>query len=196
MGKFKEAHVLRKLAALATIVAASVVAPIGSAHADDYTPKIPTQTRIQVIVDDPGDPIIIKVGASANYPTPPAGDIAVRISAQSSSARAARSAAAAPVFSTTVHFVDKTVTIEGPRLPKGTYLGTAHLTPDDADLFLPSSDTTDFRVGAGGDVGDHNGHLPNTGGPNVLWLLLGGGLLVVGSGGVTFGRRRSTPAAA
>jgi LPXTG-motif cell wall-anchored protein len=190
--------VLRKLAALATIVAASVVAPVGSAHADDYSPKIPTQTRIQVVVGDPGEPITIKVGASANYPTPPEGDIAVRISGQGSSARAAQSATSAPLFSTTVHFVDKTISIEGPRLPKGTYLGTAHLTPDDGGLFLPSSDTTEFRVGAvpGGQGGDNNGNLPNTGGPNVLWLLLGGGLLVAGAGGVGFGRRRSDPAAA
>ncbi|GAA3675830.1 hypothetical protein GCM10022237_39260 [Nocardioides ginsengisoli] len=188
---------LRKLAALATMVAASVVAPVGSAHADDYSPKIPTQTRIQVVVGDPGQPITIKVGSSANYPTPPEGDIAVRISGQSSSARAARSAAAAPIFSTTVHFVDKTISIEGPRLPKGTYLGTAHLTPDDGDLFLPSSDTTEFRVGAvPGGEGDNNGNLPNTGGPDVMWLLLGGGLLVAGAGGVGFGRRRSAPAAA
>ncbi|MBU2696240.1 MULTISPECIES: LPXTG cell wall anchor domain-containing protein [Pimelobacter] len=182
---------LRKLVALAALAAAFVVVPTAAASADPYSPKIPTQTHIEVVVNGPGKPITLKVSASANYPTPPEGDIAIQVSAGGSAARNARGLVAAPVFTTTVHFVDQVVSVEGPRLPKGSYLARAALTPDDADTFLPSSALTDFRIGAGGTPDKDDNGLPNTGGPDLLWLLLGGGLVAAGVGGVGYGRRRS-----
>lgn len=188
---------LRKTVALAALAAAFVVAPATAAVADPYTPKIPTETVIEVTSTGPGDPISIVVSASANYPTPPEGDIAVVISASSGAARNARSVVAAPLFTTTVHFVDEPITIEGPGLPEGTYLGSAELTPDDTGLFLPSDDTDAFRVGAGGETGgeEDDGGLPGTGGPSVMWLILGTGLVGAGAGGVTYSRRRQGAAA-
>jgi LPXTG-motif cell wall-anchored protein len=190
--------VLKKLAALATLAAAFAVAPSAPALADDgYTVKIPTVTHIQVITAEPGEPIVLEVSASANAPTPPAGNIAVTVSAGGHAARGAQAAAAKPVFSTTVHFVDKPIRVTGPRLPKGGYLAHAALSPDDTARFLPSSDTTTFRIGAaGGGGGDKGGALPNTGGPDLIWLVLGAGLVAAGAGGVGYGRRRSVPAAA
>ncbi|HWJ65991.1 MAG TPA: hypothetical protein VNT31_04900 [Nocardioides sp.] len=191
---------LRKLIALAALSAAVVVAPATPVQADEgYSPKIPTETHITAKVKGPGKPVILHVRASANHPTPPEGDIRVTLSAASSTARGARAVAAAPLFTTTVHFVDEPVRIEGPALASGRYIATAEFTPDDADTFLPSDDLTGFRVGAGGETGgetEDNGGLPDTGGPNLLWLLLGTGLVAAGAGGVGYGRRRGAAAAA
>lgn len=186
---------LKKTIALTALVAALVVAPATTAVADPEgygESKLPTETLIEVTSNGPGNPITIVVSASANHVTPPEGDIAVRISASANAARGARALVAAPLFTTTVHFVDAPIEISGPSLPRGTYLGYAALTPDDADFFLPSDDTTTFRIGAGGETGgeeDSDG-LPNTGGPNVMWLILGSGLVAAGAGGIGYGRRR------
>ncbi|MDQ6522133.1 LPXTG cell wall anchor domain-containing protein [Nocardioides sp. LHD-245] len=187
---------LKKLAALAMLTAAFAVAPSTPAQADGYTPKIPTVTTIKVIANEAGKPVVLEVSASANHPTPPAGNIAITLATGGTAARGARALVAAPVFSTTVHFVDRPIRVEGPRLPKGRYVATAALTPDDAALFLPSSGTTQtFRVDSddngGGDGDDKGGAgLPSTGGPDLMWLLLGGGLVLAGAGGVGYGRRR------
>lgn len=187
---------LKKLAALATLAVVFAVAPSAPSSAEDgYTVKIPTVTHIQVITAEPGEPIVLEVSASANYPTPPAGNIAVTVSSGGTAARGAQAVVAKPVFSTTVHFTDKPVRVKGPRLPKGGYLAHAALSPDNAALFLPSSDTARFRIGAADGGGDKGGALPNTGGPDLLWLVLGGGLVAAGVGGVGYGRRRVTAAA-
>lgn len=183
---------LRKIAALAALSAAVVVAPVGSATADDGYNEvmIPTETLIVVVDAEVGEPVELAVSASANHPTPPEGDIEVKLFAASGTARGARAVAAAPLFTTTVHFVDDAVPVTGPSLPRGRYIATAALTPDDAALFLPSDDSTTFRLGVGGtDEGD-DGSLPNTGGPNMMWLLLGTALVGAGVGGVGYGRRR------
>lgn len=186
---------LKKLAALATLGLALAVAPPAPAGADEgYTSKLPTTTHIQVVTAEPGEPIVLQVSASAASPTPPAGNIAITVSAGGSAARGSMAAAAKPVFRTTVHFTDKPVRVTGPRLPKGGYLAHAALSPDDAAKFLPSSDTTHFRIGSA-DGGDKNGALPNTGGPDLAWLVLGAGLVAAGAGGVSYGRRRAAVAA-
>lgn len=190
---------LRKIAALAALSAAVVVTPVGSATADGgYSGmQIPTETLIVVVDAEVGQPVELAVSASANHPTPPEGDIEVKLFAASGTARGARAVAAAPLFTTTVHFVDDAVPVTGPSLPKGRYIATAALTPDNAELFLPSDDTTAFRLGAGpGGDDDDNGSLPDTGGPNMMWLLLGTALVGAGAGGVGFGRRRQQGAPA
>lgn len=184
---------LRKIAALAALSAAVVVTPVGSATADGgYSGmQIPTETLIVVVDAEVGQPVELAVSASANHPTPPEGDIEVKLFAASGTARGARAVASAPLFTTTVHFVDDAVPVTGPSLPKGRYIATAALTPDNTDLFLPSDDTTAFRLGAGtGGEGDDDDNLPNTGGPNMMWLLLGTALVGAGAGGVGYGRRR------
>ena len=191
----------RKIVALLMLVSASVVGTTAMAAADPYSPKIPTVTTIEITVQGPGEPAIIHVSAAiqGNSSTVPEGDIAVRLFAGNAAERpgvAARTSAK-PLLATTVHFVDDPVRIQGPALPKGTYTGTAAFTPTDPTTYLPSSDSTRVRVGAGGpgDDSDNGGALPDTGGPNMMWLLLGAGLVVAGAGSVTFARRR-TPAAA
>ena len=185
---------LRKLAAAAALSAAVVVAPAGVASAEPYPPKIPTETHIAVVRAEPGKPVLLDVSASANNPTPPEGDIDVAISAASSTARSARAVAAAPLFTTTVHFDGDVIRVTGPTLPRGRYVATAALTPDDQDFFLPSDTATTFRIAVGGDTGgedDDDDNLPNTGGPDMMWLLLGGALVAAGAGGVAYGRRRA-----
>lgn len=186
---------LRKLAALAALSVAVIAMPAGTAlAADPVEPEsIPTQTIIEIVRAEPGKPVLLDVSATANYPVPPEGDIDVAISAASGTARGARAVAAAPLFTTTVHFVDQPVRVTGPTLPRGRYLATAALDPDDA-IFLPSDTATTFRIAVGGETGgedDDDDNLPNTGGPDMMWLLLGGALVAAGAGGVTYGRRRS-----
>ncbi len=185
---------LKKLAALAALSVAVVATPVATAEADPYTPQIPTVTHIEVLVAEPGERVVLQVSASANHPTPPEGDIAVSLSAASGTARGARAVQAAPLLSTTVHFVDEPVRITGPVLPGGRYTASAALTPTDGALFLPSDTTTAFRVGAAGETGGQddgdNGGLPSTGGPDLMWLVLGTALVGAGIGGVGYGRRR------
>ncbi|GAA4803901.1 LPXTG cell wall anchor domain-containing protein [Nocardioides caeni] len=182
---------LKKLVALGALSAALVAVPATSASADDNYAggPLPTETIIEVQSDGPGKPVTLFVSATANFPTPPEGDIAVELLPAGSAARTARAVAAAPLLSTTVHFVDEPVAIAGPSLPEGRYLVTAEFTPDDPNQFLPSDASLVFRLAEDGDTDDGE-DLPNTGGPNMMWLLLGGGLLAAGAGGVTYGRRR------
>lgn len=191
---------LKKLVALSALSAALIVAPGGTpANADpDYTPGVlPTQTIIDVEVGAAGESSTLFVSASANSVVPPEGDIAVELYAGTGAAREgkARGKAAAPILSTTVHFEGDPVAIETPALPKGSYTVTAAFTPDDGGAFLDSDNTAQFRVRVGGDTGgvdesEGSGGLPNTGGPNLMWLLLGGGLVAAGASGVAYGRRR------
>ena len=118
---------LRKLAALAVLSIAVVGVPAGTAQAADPTEpeSIPTQTIIEIVRAVPGKPVLLDVSATANYPVPPEGDIDVAISAAAGTARSARAVAAAPLFTTTVHFVDEPVRVTGPVLPRGRYLATA-----------------------------------------------------------------------
>lgn len=209
---------LSKLVALAALVAAFLVAPAAAAGAEEepYPPRVPTQTRIDVIVDGPGKPIRIRVSADANDARRPTGRIDIRVDKEGNgNARAARSLAARPVWQTSVRFEGDPVTITGPRLPRGSYVAHARFTPDDEDFFTGSENVTRFRVapgnagevggvdaesggsvgggsagGGSGAVGGDSSGLPNTGGPDLLWLLLGGGLVAAGAGSVAYSRRR------
>ena len=82
MGNWLEEEVvLRKIAALAALSAAVVVTPVGSATADGgYSGmQIPTETLIVVVDAEVGQPVELAVSASANHPTPPEGDIEVKL---------------------------------------------------------------------------------------------------------------------
>lgn len=186
---------LKKLMALGALSAALTVgASATPAHADvDYSEgQLPTKTVIDIDAGAAGDPVTLFVSATANYDTPPEGDIAVKLLAASGNARGGRAVAAAPLLTTTVHFVDEPVAIEAGSLPAGRYIVTAAFTPDDRGFFGDSANTRRFTLGAGEAGGDEDGDggLPNTGGPNMMWLLFGGGLVAAGAGGVTYARRR------
>lgn len=189
---------LKKTVALAALAAAFVVAPAATAVADPYSPGIPTETLIEVTVGGPGDPVVVHVKASANTATPPEGDISLEISASGdvTPVDERSNGAGKPPFRTTVHFEGEPLRIVGPRLPKGTYLATAEFAPDNPELYGPSEDRVRFRVDAGGGQGGpgrgDRADLPNTGGPSVMWLILGTGLVAAGSGGVGYGRRRQS----
>lgn len=197
---------LKKLIALGAMAAATVAVPATAANAEDctYAPQscqIPTVTTITAESNGPGTPVILTVSARGADQSDPAGDIAVKVLGGSRDANAPANdpGAAKPIapktgalFSATVHFTDQPVRIDGPSLPKGTYTATAALTPD-SSRYLPSQGSTAFKVGLGGTTpGQDNGGtgLPDTGGPNLVWLLLGSGLVVGGAGGVLYARRR------
>ena len=128
----RKAIALIALAAATVIVGPAAAAPASAAPVCGQPmepPCIPTKTHISVDAAGPGEPIELTVSASANYPTPPEGDIAVTVIAGNGGAGQSLGArAAAPLFRTTVHFVDDAVVINGPALPRGDYIATAAFT--------------------------------------------------------------------
>jgi LPXTG-motif cell wall-anchored protein len=102
----------------------------------------------------------------------------------------ARSLAAAP-WTTTVRYEGAPLRIVGPRLSRGDHIARITFKPDPGP-FLGCKDTVRFRVGAQSDVGgeeEGGGNLPDTGGPHLLLLLVGAGLVAAGAGLVGGGRR-------
>lgn len=185
---------LRRLIVLA-LVALATVLPVGSASADPYTPKIPTQTVIKIVVGkDHSVTVIVKVLANSGKGNPH-GTVSLKIGAFSSTARGARAVAAAP-FQTSVPYNGGRVRIQGPTLAQGTYVANAAFDPS-GDTYRPSRTAQRFHIGAtpashnpGDDDSDQGGLLPDTGGPYLVWLLLGGGLVAAGGGAVVYARRR------
>lgn len=210
---------LKKLIALGAMAAATMVpatavsataAPQAAAPANvaancgglDEPPCMPTQAQVTVDSCTPGAAVKLTISARANGARVPKGDIAVRVVGNSGGgggqAVTTRLKASTTLFQTTVHFTGDPITISGPALPKGTYQAVAGLTPDDSAYFFPSKRAVTFKAGFGcaapGDPAD-NGSLPDTGGPAMMWLLLGSGLVLSGAGSVVYARRRE-PAAA
>ena len=98
-----------------------------------------------------------------------------------------------------------TKTVVARSLPKGNdYRATARFRPSD-NTFKRCHDSTPFAVAAvnnhnhnpnGDNSGGPGGLLPDTGGPALLWLLLGLGLVGGGTGAVVYSRRKQAPAPA
>lgn len=173
----------------------TLVVPSGAAVADPYAPQIPTRTTITVQVGKVGEPLVLSLRVTANAERQPKGSLDVTLGQASPTARGAQSAPAD--WSTTVRYDGGSAIVEGPVLDEGTYLVTADFTPD-GQVFLPSDDSTRFTLGAGGGDGDDDeddgGLLPDTGGPAVLWLLLGLALVGGGAGVVVYARRKQAAA--
>ena len=199
--------VIRKFAALLALVMASFVVAPGlvanaSAADDPYTNGVRTSCNLSV-------PAVVRVGRAPRI------RITVRPNAPAAGARAAQSAArptgtvhlriikaGSEIFSRTVAYNGSTVTVVGPVITEpGHYVVRARFRTADGSVFKSCHDNTAFDVsatnepdpGPGPDPGVDNpdGLLPDTGGPNLMWLFLGLALVVSGAGLVVAARDRS-----
>lgn len=183
---------MRRLFLLTVVTGFLAFAPATLASADDsYNTDVPTQCQVSVPSTEVGARVVLNVVVSASGNVDPTGTVEVTVSKRAKVARAAQSVAAAP-WTTTVRYEGSPLRIVGPRLSKGDHVASIRFVPD-AGLFLGCSDTVRFRVGSqavGGedDLAGDGDALPDTGGPDLLWLLLGLGLVTVG-GAVVGGSR-------
>ncbi|UMG93220.1 LPXTG cell wall anchor domain-containing protein [Nocardioides sp. TF02-7] len=182
-------------------------APAASAAAPDpYNPSVSTECGVTVPTRvSSGARLAISLRVTANSGADCVGD--VRVQVRGADDGALRSSAAV-LWSRTVRYEGEPLRLRGPALPDGRYVVTSQFNPDDASFAdcdgravvtvggqLPDDDPE----GPGGsDDNDENapagGFLPDTGGPDLLWLLLGIGM--VGTGAVVVARsRRREPAA-
>lgn len=164
---------MRRLLLVPVLAVVALLAPTGPASADDtYTPDIPTSCRVTVPAVAVGDRVVVRVLVSASSNMPPTGSVELTITG------------AANPFAKTVRYEGDELRIVGPRLAKGAYVASILFTPDDG-AYLGCSDDVRFEVGGLTDPGDEVGGeetLPETGGPHLLFLLLGAGLVTVGGG--------------
>jgi LPXTG-motif cell wall-anchored protein len=153
---------------------------------DPYSGHVDTACSVNVPATiEPGKHAVIKVTVSANSPKTPKGHLDVTISKAGGSA----------VWSKTVSYNGGTKTLVGPVLPKADYVAKAKFRPS-GNTFAGSRCS---KVSNVDDVDDNNpdgpdGLLPDTGGPAMLWLLVGIGLVGGGAGSVAYSRRRNAPA--
>ena len=189
---------VKKLAAVLAF-ASCVVAPVlvAPAQADDaYTAGVRTSCGITVpAVVKRGTAPTIRVDVRPNGPAQgirPEGDVRVTLSK-----------AGSRIFTEAVAYNGSPVTVRGPVLTQtGRYQVEAHFETADGSVFKSCSGSAAFELSAGlspddipdggPDAGttDPAGLLPNTGGPDLLWLLLALALLGGGSGLVYTARRR------
>ena len=188
----------RLLVTLALLSVAVFVLPAAGADAAPYNPRIPTTTHITAVTHGPGNNVTLLIRVTANGGGTPKGSLDLGVSPASATPRAARAASGTP-WHKTVAYNGGRISVTGPVVGRGSYVATAAFDAS-RHKFLNSSDVTRFRLGNGSpndndNDNDNNGILPGTGGPNLLWLLLGGGLLVAGSGAVVVARRQRTATA-
>lgn len=172
----------------ATLVGAPATAV--AAAPDPYSGGIVTECSISVPAHiDAGEKVRITVSVDANAADKPTGKLDLAILEGSD-----------VLWSKTVDYNGGKKTVVARSLPKGDdYRATARFRPD-TNQFKRCHAGTVFSVGA---INDHNGGpddngpgglLPDTGGPALMWLLLGVGLVGAGGGSVAYARRRTTPA--
>ncbi|KAA1421089.1 hypothetical protein F0U44_01840 [Nocardioides humilatus] len=187
------------LLAGAILGAATLIgAPTSSVAAPDpYTGGITTECNVSVPGNlEAGEKIKIKVNVNANSPTPPTGKITLVVLAGPGGGVARRELT--EIWSKTVNYSGGTKTVVGPALQAAQHYKVGiRFRPGD-DTFLRCAGGVLFGVEAAGD-NNHNpdgpgGLLPDTGGPALLWLILGMGLVGGGAGTVVYARRRTAPA--
>ena len=192
--------VIKKLAAVVTLATISLfgVSLAGApAQADDdpYTAGIRTSCTVTVpAVVKRGTAPTIRVNVRPNGPAKgarPEGKIQVSISK-----------AGSRIFTKTVDYHGTAVRVQGPTLNQlGRYRVTTHFKTADGSVFKSCSGSAAFDIRAGqapdntgpGPNGANTtpgGLLPNTGGPDIRWLLLGLTLLGTGLGLVVAARQR------
>ncbi|WGX97229.1 hypothetical protein [Nocardioides sp. L-11A] len=171
---------VRGLLATALLGLAVLLVP-DAAHAGPYAPAVPAQCRVAVPATVAGDRVVVRVRVSAPGSLSTAGTVAVEVRARGTRRTLWRS---------TGRHTGEELVLEGPRLPHGRYVARARFTPDAADV-LGCSDRADVAVGAPGARAEGGGALPDTGGPHLVVVLAGLGLLVTGSGIATRHRRGS-----
>jgi LPXTG-motif cell wall-anchored protein len=208
--------VLKKLAAVLAltltsfVVTPALVAPAQAAD-DNYSARVRTSCHVTVpAVVSPGSAIRIRVDVRPNAPaadTPaarPTGSVTVSIRR-----------GGVGIFSETVDYNGSPVTIEGPSLTEpGRYQVRETFRTADGSVYESCQGEASFQLashtdgpndgpGDGPDDGPMPnpgvqnpnglvppGVLPDTGGPNVVWLLLGLALVGGGGGLVIAARRR------
>lgn len=185
---------IRKFAALVVVALSMAIVPLTSpANAASYGPKLPTSLHIKVVQSAKGKPLKFQLSVSASDGTSPAGDISFAISRASSAARGARVVTRAT--SSSVHVSGHPVTVTGQVAESGNYMIAGRFSPTNAAKYLPSSSslTTGVKGGGGNNSGGGGGGggLPNTGGPDLAWLIAGFALAGTGAGVVLYARRRS-----
>jgi len=167
-----------------------VGAPAQAAAPDPYSGSIETDCGVHVpAVVHPGKHVIIKISIGANNPTPPSGNVEITIKTKPGGDL---------VWDRTVSYHGGTKTVVGPVLDEGQdYAVQQRFKPDDATFARCRAAVTfavdDARAHNPNDNDDNGpgGLLPDTGGPALLWLLLGVGLVGGGSATVAYSRRRS-----
>ncbi len=174
-----------------------------SAAPDPYSGSVDTDCVLTVPnVVRPGEHVVFRVSVDANSPDTPDGKVDLAISTSDGGSIAARAARATEVIWTkTITYHGGNRTVVGPVVTKGHhYTATQHFRPFDS-TFKKCHASQQFSVNA---VNDNNGDnddngpgglLPDTGGPAILWLLLGVGLVGGGAATVAYSRRRTAPAA-
>ena len=201
--------VVRKFAGLLALVLASFfVAPglAASANAadDPYTNGVRTSCNLTVpaVVRIGGAPRI-RITVRPNGPAPAAGTRAAqRAERPKGTVDVSITRAGSTIFSRTVAYNGSPVTVVGPVINQpGRYVVHARFKAADGSTFKNCQNNAAFDVndgdgpgpGPGPDPGIDNpdGLLPDTGGPNSLWLVLGLALVAAGAGLVVAARDRS-----
>lgn len=182
-------------AILGAVSLVGVPAHAAATAPDPYSGKIETDCNIDVpAVVEPGKRVKIKISVSANSPTQPKGNVYLAIKTRPGGN---------VVWDKTVKYNGGTKTVVGPVLEEGrTYSASSSFRPSD-DTFTRCRAVAEFAVDdarADNNPPDNpespGGLLPDTGGPALLWLLLGVGLVGGGSATVVYARRRTAPAPA
>ncbi len=167
---------------------------------DPYSPSVDTDCVLVVPnVVEPGHRVVFRVSVEANSTTSPEGKVDLTITTSDGGSIAQRSTLATQVLWTkTINYHGGVRTVVGPRVTKGhDYTATQHFRPFDS-AFKQCRAAQRFAVAP---IDDHNGPddngpdglLPDTGGPALLWLVLGLALVGGGSATVVYARRRTAP---
>ncbi len=189
----------RLAAVLALVMSMFVVTPVLFAPAnaaDDYTAAVQTSCNIDVpaVVEAKSAPRVT-VTVRPNAPEAAAGKRAAaqRADQPTGTVEINIIKAGTNIFSRTVPYEGRPVTVVGPVLTQtGRYVVRATFRTADGTVFKSCHSNAEFnvRAGAGPDtdgpgpdpgIDNPDGLLPDTGGPNLMWLILG--LMLVGSGG-------------
>lgn len=170
---------MRRLLVLVSAVIAFFVVVLsvpGSARADTdpYSPKVPTSCHVSVPAAVVGQRVVVRVRVEATDGQDPRGTVRLSISS--------------PPWSTTVAYDGAPLRIVGPRVMPGKHVARVRFVPK-GNRYSGCRDAAPFGIG-----GEDNGpseDLPDTGGPYLLVLLSGLGLVAAGGGLVEVGRRRA-----
>ena len=178
---------------LSCVASGMVVALVAAPALADYGNKVNTACTVDVTAKA-GKPVTAVIDVQSNAGDPIHGTVTVTVfrgrgTAPTGTARAAR-AAAGGVWSTSARYTGKRLVLTGPVLARGSYHAVASFAADPG-VYLGCRCFSRFHTASvGGQTGDHNGGgLPNTGGPSVWWLVLGG-VLVLGGGSTLVASRR------
>ena len=196
---------LKKLAAVLALaltsfmVTPALMAPAQAADDDPYTAGVRTSCHIAA-------PAVVSVGRAPRIridvrPNGPSAAAGTRADRPTGSVTVSIRKGGVGIFSRTVDYNGSPVTIQGPALNEpGPYQVHGTFRAADGSVFKSCQSDTSFQLAANNDgpdngpgpnpgVSNPGGVLPDTGGPNVVWLLLGL-TLVGGGGGLVFAAKR------